>query len=74
MDSKKMIQLLMTKLVVVMQHGILNIEEGGRGWTGTFHDVIDAVKSPVKFRGPFPADLSRLVILGHQQEDTWLFG
>jgi hypothetical protein len=48
-----------------MQHGILNIGGNGRGWTGTFHDVVDAVNHLSNLEDRFQLNLSRFVILGY---------
>lgn len=51
-------------------YAVWNIEyrrvgEDRGGWTGTFHDVIDAVNHLSELEKHFPLDLSRVVILGH---------
>ena len=39
-------------------------EEGG-GWTGTFHDVIDAINHLSQLKEPYGLDLSSVMIIGH---------
>lgn len=51
-------------------YAVWNIEyrrvgEDGGGWTGTFHDVIDAVNHLSQLEKRFSLDLSRVIVLGH---------
>ncbi|MCO7126916.1 alpha/beta hydrolase [Sporolactobacillus shoreicorticis] len=41
------------------------VGEDGGGWTGTFHDVVDAVNHLNKLVERYPLDIFRVIILGH---------